>query len=55
MIDVPGIVFVRGKVPPAELIEMAKERDLPVISTPMTMFNSCGLLFQHGLRSARIG
>jgi hypothetical protein len=55
MIDVPAILFVRGKNPPKELIEMAKERDLPLISTPMTMFQSCGLLFSHGLRSARIG
>jgi hypothetical protein len=54
MIDVQGIVFVRGKNPPAELVEMARERDLPLISTPMTMFKSCGLLYENGLRSTQI-
>jgi predicted transcriptional regulator len=54
MIDLLGIVFVRGKIPPDELIQMAEERDLPLISTKMTMFRSSGLLYNSGLRSCKI-
>jgi len=54
MIDLLGIVFVRGKQPPQELIEMAEERKLPLLLTSMTMFRSSGLLYNSGLRSCTI-
>jgi hypothetical protein len=54
MIDLLGIVFVRGKIPPEELIKMAEERDLPLISTKMTMYRSSGILYNSGLRSCKI-
>jgi len=54
MIDLYGIVFVRGKKPTLEMIEMARERGLPLISTKHTLFKSSGLLYNLGLRSCRI-
>ena len=54
MIDLEGIVFVRGKKPPKEIIDMAKERELPLIITPFTMFKTSGILFQNGIRSCSI-
>jgi hypothetical protein len=54
MIDVLGIVFVRGKVPTQELIEMAEERDLILLGTKLTMYRSSGILFNSGLRSCTI-
>ena len=54
MIDLLGIVFVRGKQPSQELIEMADERGLVLIKTKMTMFRSSGTLFNAGLRSCKI-
>ena len=41
---VGAVVFVRGKVPPQEVIELAKKQDLPLISSPYSMFVSCGRL-----------
>lgn len=41
---VGAVVFVRGKTPPPEVIELAKEHDLPLISSPYSMFVSCGRL-----------
>ena len=44
--DVGGltaIVFVRGKTPSQEAAEMAKELDIPLFSTPHTLFEACGL------------
>lgn len=54
MIDLLGIIFVRGKRPPQEIIEMAKERDLPIITTAFTMYKSSGILYNSGLRSCKI-
>jgi len=54
MIDLLGIIFVRGKKPTQELIEMAKERNLPMISTAFTLYKSSGILYNNGLRSCKI-
>lgn len=54
MIELFGIVFVRGKKPSAEIIEMAKERELPLLSTQFTMYRTSGILFNSGLRSCKI-
>lgn len=51
--DVGGlsaIVFVRGKTPSQEATEMAKELDIPLFSTPHTLFEACGILFANGLK-----
>ncbi len=42
--NVGAVVFVRDKTPPAEVIEMAEENQLPLISSPYSMFVSCGRL-----------
>jgi predicted transcriptional regulator len=54
MIDLQGIIFVRGKKPPQEIIDMAIERDLPMISTAFTLYKSSGILYNSGLRSCKI-
>lgn len=42
--DVGAVVFVRGKTPPPEVIELAEENRLPLITSPYSMFVSCGRL-----------
>lgn len=42
--DVGAVVFVRGKTPPVEVIALAEENQLPLISSPYSMFVSCGRL-----------
>jgi predicted transcriptional regulator len=54
MIDLTGIVFVRGKRPLQDVIEMAEERGLPIISTKFTLYRCSGILFNAGLRSCKI-
>ena len=46
---VGAIVFVRGKRPPADVLEMAHGQRLPLISSPYSMFVSCGRLHAHNL------
>jgi predicted transcriptional regulator len=49
MMDMVCIVFVRGKEPTAEMIELAQERGIVLLSTPLRMFTACGLLYKNGL------
>jgi predicted transcriptional regulator len=54
MIDLFAIVFVRGKKPSDNLIQMANERGLPLLTTEYTLFKSSGELYKSGLRSCKI-
>jgi len=50
--DVGGlsaIVFVRGKVPSTEAAQMAVDLDIPLFSTPFTLYEACGVLYSNGL------
>lgn len=50
MMDMVCIVFVRGKHPSPEVLELAKQRGIAVLATRRTMFSACGILYQAGLR-----
>ena len=50
MMDMKCIVFVRGKAPDEDMIELAVERDIVLLSTKLEMFTSCGLLYKNGLK-----
>ncbi|WP_274377544.1 DRTGG domain-containing protein [Desulfotruncus arcticus] len=52
MIEAKAIMFVRGKKPAKEIIQLAEEKKLPLLVTNRFLFESCGLLYQHGLRSS---
>jgi predicted transcriptional regulator len=41
---IAAVVFVRGKTPPQEVIDLAEKQGLPLISSPYSMFVSCGRL-----------
>lgn len=49
--DVRAIIFVRGKTPPPETIELAVQENIPLFTTPLGMFEACGVLYQAGLPS----
>ena len=51
MAGITAICFVRGKVPPEETIRLAKEKNIPLLVTTLSMFESCGRLYKKGLRS----
>ena len=50
MMDMQCIVFVRGKQPDQGIIDLARDRDIVLLSTKQTMFASCGMLYEKGLR-----
>lgn len=49
MMDMRCIVFVRDKKPSEEMIELAKESDIVLLSTHKRMFDACGILYTGGL------
>jgi len=50
LLDIHAIIFVRGKVPSRDMIDMAGESDIILAGTKLPMFISCGKLFEAGLR-----
>lgn len=49
MADIRAIIFVRGKSPSAEMIEIAEREGIPLITSPHGMFELCGRLHSAGL------
>jgi len=43
------IAFVLNKKPSQSSIEMAKQKNIPIISTPLCMYTASGRLFRAGL------
>ena len=46
-----AIIFVRGKQPQAETLALAKQENIPLLTSPYGMFELCGRLFRAGLPS----
>ena len=44
------VVICRGKPVPDSVIELSKEEGVLLMVTRMTLFESCGLLYEKGLR-----
>lgn len=53
MLDIPCIIFSRGKQPSEEMLEMAAETGVAVFSTKMTSYQVSGELYARGLRATR--
>ncbi len=47
--SVVAVVFVQGKRPPVETVELAQERGIPLFSTRFDTFEACGRLYVAGL------
>ena len=47
--DVHVVIYVRGKRPDVKVLDLAREHGIPVLVTPLGMFDSCGILYQAGL------
>ncbi|MBQ4104786.1 MAG: hypothetical protein IJC86_00145 [Clostridia bacterium] len=49
MMDMICIVFVRAKLPTPEMIELAKESGIVLLTTKTRMYDACGILYSNGL------
>lgn len=51
MADIKAIIFVRGKQPHPDTIIVANQEDLPLITSPLGMYEISGRLYKAGLPS----
>jgi len=51
MADLGSICFVRGKRPDEQTIKLAETKNIPLLTTPLSMFESCGRLYREGVTS----
>lgn len=49
MMDMRCIVFVRGKKPTPDVLALAHDAGIVVLSSNMRMYSACGLLYENGL------
>lgn len=48
--DIQVICYVRGKRPTAETVKLAEQKNLVLLATDLPLYESCGRLYQRGLR-----
>lgn len=53
MLDVSAIIFIRGKRPTEEMVQIAEQKQIPLLTTANTLYLSCGLLYEAGLKTTR--
>lgn len=49
MMDMVCVVFVRGKTPTSEIIELARECGIVLMRSSLRAYDACGLLYTAGL------
>ncbi|MDR2162708.1 MAG: hypothetical protein LBO70_02005 [Clostridiales Family XIII bacterium] len=49
MMDIVCIVIVRGKRPTDDMVQLAEESGIAVLSTGYSLFTTCGILYANGL------
>lgn len=50
MMDMRCIVFVRNRRPTAEMVELARENHIAILTTAERMYDACGKLYAAGLQ-----
>ncbi len=54
MADVVAILFVRGKIPDQDVIDLAMENQMAVLTTKYTLYTTSGILYSEGLRGIEV-
>ena len=49
MLDLPVIVFVRGKTPLEDTIRLAENNGIPVLVSSWSMYETSGILYREGV------
>lgn len=53
MMDMTCIIFVRSKIPNEEMIDLAKEHGIVMMTTENNLYTSCGILYSNGLSETK--
>lgn len=54
LLDIKVVVFVRGKKPTEDLVEIAKDNGMVLMTTKYSMFLACGRLYESGLKGGGV-
>ncbi len=54
MMDICCIVFVRGKKPSQDVIDLARETGIVLLFSSERMYSACGILYQAGLQAGSV-
>jgi predicted transcriptional regulator len=54
LLDIKVVVFVRGKKPTDDIVRMAVESGMVLMTTKYSMFLACGRLYEAGLRGGGV-
>jgi predicted transcriptional regulator len=52
VIGANGVIFVRGKEIPPEVMKTAQELDIPILKTSISMYIACAILYKNGIKDA---
>ncbi len=53
VMNLAGVLFVRGKIPAKSTVDYAATAGIPLLATPRTMYEVCGILYHHSLPAAK--
>ena len=48
VVDAVAIVYVRGKTPNEDTINLARMKEIPILVTDLLMYEACGKLYMNG-------
>ena len=54
MLDVPCLVFVRGKIPHQDAVQRARQIGLPTLITSCSLCEACGRLYTAGMGACKL-
>lgn len=54
MMDMRCIVFVRGKTPGQDVLNLAEEHGIVILTSDERMYSACGKLYKGGLASGSV-
>ena len=49
MMDIKCIILVRGKVPTQDMLTIANQKGIAILSSDYRMYSACGILYKNGL------
>ena len=54
MMDIHAVIFIRGKEPTAEALNLAESREMVIMKTDLPMYPACGRLYAAGLAGGSV-
>lgn len=49
--EVVGVIYVRGKKPDADARKLAEQKGIPLLASPLSMYEACGRLWEKNQKS----